>query len=187
MVKFVKKEKTAKLLPNAVLIILENMECYTFASFLSRDTALKVLRKVCKNIESEDSQSSAQIPSPLRDPQFAEGLKPKRPTILPLNPMYPNVGLATTDGQLGDRQESETSTSDQGCTTSTIYSDETWRTKRAAKFSTCRSQSRLAEEVPDAAMVTLGKIPLYFYQLLTLTRIPLQCELVSYTCDAIGT
>uniref|UniRef100_UPI0035900934 GRAM domain-containing protein 2B-like isoform X6 n=1 Tax=Myxine glutinosa TaxID=7769 RepID=UPI0035900934 len=119
MVKFVKKEKTAKLLPNAVQIILENMECHTFASFLSRDTALKVLRKVCKNIE---------------------------------NPMYPNVGLVTTDDRLRDRQESETSTSDQGCTTT--HSDETWRSRRTAKFSTCRSQSRSAEDVPDAAMAT---------------------------------
>uniref|UniRef100_UPI00358FA100 GRAM domain-containing protein 2A-like isoform X3 n=1 Tax=Myxine glutinosa TaxID=7769 RepID=UPI00358FA100 len=153
MVKFVKKEKTAKLLPNAVQIILENMECHTFASFLSRDTALKVLRKVCKNIESEDSQSSPQI-STLQVPQFAESLKPKRPTILPLNPMYPNVGLVTTDDRLRDRQESETSTSDQGCTTT--HSDETWRSRRTAKFSTCRSQSRSAEDVPDAAMATSG-------------------------------
>ncbi|XP_072228044.1 GRAM domain-containing protein 2B-like isoform X2 [Leuresthes tenuis] len=56
-VKFIKKTKTALLVPNALVIETTNHQ-HVFASFLSRNTTFKLLKSICLHLEVEKTCSS---------------------------------------------------------------------------------------------------------------------------------
>ncbi|XP_061657266.1 GRAM domain-containing protein 2B-like isoform X2 [Syngnathoides biaculeatus] len=77
-VTFIKKTKTALLVPNA-LVIESTQEQHVFVSFLSRNTTYKFLRSVCIHLEVEKTCSSHVASS------FEDGFGVKRPSSLPLD------------------------------------------------------------------------------------------------------
>ncbi|XP_049593358.1 GRAM domain-containing protein 2B isoform X3 [Syngnathus scovelli] len=77
-VTFIKKTKTALLVPNA-LVIESTREQHVFVSFLSRNTTYKFLRSVCVHLEVEKTCSSHVASS------CENGFGVKRPPSLPLD------------------------------------------------------------------------------------------------------
>ncbi|XP_061554459.1 GRAM domain-containing protein 2B-like [Phycodurus eques] len=77
-VTFIKKTKTALLVPNA-LVIESTREQHVFVSFLSRNTTYKFLRSVCIHLEVEKTCGS-HVASSCED-----GFRVKRPPSLPLD------------------------------------------------------------------------------------------------------
>nr|XP_056704575.1 GRAM domain-containing protein 2B [Euleptes europaea] len=77
-VTLLKKTKTALLVPNA-LVILTVSDKYMFVSFLSRDTAYKLLKSVCWHLEDVSVGNSPNPSSP------ENSFRADRPTTLPLD------------------------------------------------------------------------------------------------------
>ncbi|XP_061149289.1 GRAM domain-containing protein 2B-like isoform X7 [Syngnathus typhle] len=77
-VTFIKKTKTALLVPNA-LVIESTREQHVFVSFLSRNTTYKFLRSVCVHLEVEKTCGSHVASS------CENGFGVKRPPSLPLD------------------------------------------------------------------------------------------------------
>ncbi|XP_051907741.1 GRAM domain-containing protein 2B-like [Hippocampus zosterae] len=75
-VTFIKKTKTALLVPNA-LVIESTREQHVFVSFLSRNTTYKFLRSVCIHLELEKTRSSHAAPA--REDGFGVELLPSLP------------------------------------------------------------------------------------------------------------
>ncbi|XP_044301992.1 GRAM domain-containing protein 2B isoform X2 [Varanus komodoensis] len=73
-----KKSKTALLVPNA-LVITTTSDRYIFGSFLSRDTAYKLLKAVCQHVEDVSVGNSPNPPSP------ENSFRNDRPSTLPLD------------------------------------------------------------------------------------------------------
>ncbi|XP_077200554.1 GRAM domain-containing protein 2B isoform X2 [Paroedura picta] len=77
-VTLLKKTKTALLVPNA-LVISTVSDRYMFVSFLSRDTAYKLLKSVCQHLEDVSVGNSPNPSSP------ENSFRADRPTTLPLD------------------------------------------------------------------------------------------------------
>uniref|UniRef100_A0A8D0E1T0 GRAM domain containing 2B n=1 Tax=Salvator merianae TaxID=96440 RepID=A0A8D0E1T0_SALMN len=101
-VTLIKKTKTALLVPNA-LVITTVSDRYMFVSFLSRDTAYKLLKSVCHHQEDTSVGNSPNPPSP------ESNFRADRPTTLPLEF---NEDFSELDGIIHRRrQEMEESSS----------------------------------------------------------------------------
>ncbi|XP_033020025.1 GRAM domain-containing protein 2B isoform X3 [Lacerta agilis] len=101
-VTLIKKTKTALLVPNA-LVITTVSDRYIFVSFLSRDTAYKLLKSVCQHLEDVSVGNSPSLPSP------ENSFRANRPTTLPLDF---NEDFSELDGIIQQRrQEMEESSS----------------------------------------------------------------------------
>ncbi|XP_061481126.1 GRAM domain-containing protein 2B isoform X2 [Rhineura floridana] len=101
-VTLVKKTKTALLVPNA-LVITTSSDRYIFVSFLSRDTAYKLLKSVCQHLEDVSVGNSPNPSSP------GNSFRADRPTTLPLDF---NEDFSELDGIIHQhRQEIEESSS----------------------------------------------------------------------------
>ncbi|XP_028604395.2 GRAM domain-containing protein 2B isoform X1 [Podarcis muralis] len=101
-VTLIKKTKTALLVPNA-LVITTVSDRYMFVSFLSRDTAYKLLKSVCQHLEDVSVGNSPSLPSP------ENSFRANRPTTLPLDF---NEDFSELDGIIQQRrQEMEESSS----------------------------------------------------------------------------
>ncbi|XP_054843525.1 GRAM domain-containing protein 2B isoform X2 [Eublepharis macularius] len=101
-VTLLKKTKTALLVPNA-LVISTVSDRYIFVSFLSRDTAYKLLKCVCQHLEDVSVGNSPNPSSP------ENSFRADRPTTLPLDF---NGDYSELDGFIRQRrQELEESSS----------------------------------------------------------------------------
>nr|XP_008112282.1 PREDICTED: GRAM domain-containing protein 3 isoform X1 [Anolis carolinensis] len=101
-VTLIKKTKTALLVPNA-LVITTVSDRYIFVSFLSRDTAYKLLKSVCRHLEDFSVGNSPNPSSP------ENSFRGDRPTTLPLDF---NEDFCELDGIIHQRrQEMEESSS----------------------------------------------------------------------------
>lgn len=102
-VTFLKKTKTALLVPNS-LVISTISERYMFVSFLSRDQAYKLLKSVCRHLEGV-SDGNSPSPSSLENSFRAD-----RPTTLPLDF---NEDFSELDGIIHQQLEESSSTGSQ--------------------------------------------------------------------------
>ncbi|XP_062984666.1 GRAM domain-containing protein 2B isoform X2 [Elgaria multicarinata webbii] len=102
-----KKTKTALLVPNA-LVITTASDRYIFGSFLSRDTAYKLLKSVCRHIEDVSVGSSPNLPSP------ENSFRNHRPTTLPLDF---NEDFSELDGIIHQRRREMEESSSTGSQT----------------------------------------------------------------------
>ncbi|XP_060091505.1 GRAM domain-containing protein 2B isoform X2 [Heteronotia binoei] len=101
-VTLLKKTKTALLVPNA-LVISTVSDRYMFVSFLSRDTAYKLLKSVCQHLEDVSVGNSPSPSSP------ENSFRADRPTTLPLDF---SANYSELDGIIRQRrQEMEESSS----------------------------------------------------------------------------
>ncbi|KAF7205471.1 transcript variant X2 [Nothobranchius furzeri] len=97
----IKKTNTVILVPNALVIATAN-DRYVFVSFLSRDNTYKFLMSVCLHLE-ERSPCSSPIPSSAEN-SF-------RGQRSPLSPRFPLSDFSDLDGVVGERRETEESSS----------------------------------------------------------------------------
>ncbi|XP_042307056.1 GRAM domain-containing protein 2B isoform X2 [Sceloporus undulatus] len=106
-VTLIKKTKTALLVPNA-LVITTLSDRYIFVSFLSRDTAYKLLKSVCRHLEDLSVGNSPNPSSP------ENSFRSDRPTTLPLDF---NEDFSELDGIIHQRRHEMEESSSTGSQT----------------------------------------------------------------------
>ncbi|XP_034047626.1 GRAM domain-containing protein 2B-like isoform X2 [Thalassophryne amazonica] len=106
-VNFIKKTKTAILVPNA-LVIQTTVEQYVFVSFLSRNTTYKLLKSICGHLEVDKPGSSPVTSS------CENSFRAKCPSSLPLDFSGDFLDL---DGVVQQRHQDMTESSSSGSQT----------------------------------------------------------------------
>lgn len=106
-VTFLKKTKTALLVPNA-LVIETTHEQHVFVSFLSRNTTFKLLKSICNHLEVDKVCSSPVISS------CENSFRVNCPTALPLDF---SADLSDLDGDLRRRRQEMMESSSSGSQT----------------------------------------------------------------------
>ncbi|XP_048877085.1 GRAM domain-containing protein 2B [Brienomyrus brachyistius] len=108
LVTFIKKTKTAILVPNALVITTSSSERHVFVSFLSRDTTFKFLKTICVHLDGENVGSSPA-------PSSAESsFRATRPSSLPLDF---TGDFADLDGVVRQRRQDMLESSSSGSQT----------------------------------------------------------------------
>ncbi|XP_034403612.1 GRAM domain-containing protein 2B-like isoform X2 [Cyclopterus lumpus] len=106
-VTFIKKTKTALLVPNA-LVIETISDQHVFVSFLSRNTTYKLLNSICVHLEADKTGSSPVISS------CENSFRVKCPTLLPLDL---SADFSDLDGVVQQRRQEMMESSSSGSQT----------------------------------------------------------------------
>ncbi|RVE66082.1 hypothetical protein OJAV_G00122970 [Oryzias javanicus] len=106
-VKFIKKTKTALLVPNALVIGTTGVQ-HVFVSFLSRNTTFKLLKAICLHLEM-DKTSSSPVTSSCEN-SFRAG-------CMPALPLDFSEDFSDLDGVLQKRRQNLTESSSSGSQT----------------------------------------------------------------------